>query len=157
MGIWNVVESLAALGTFGVAVIYVESNKRDPRLRLHIDVRRRVSHFYQQLGFLADEDTEIRDLMFSIWMPGDLRILLRHRHSAALVTKPAGPSKVIQRGSATAAKELETCVMIRCLSCPKISSAFFVLLSAVPAVFLESAQHQLVVHGRNARMNCVAR
>jgi hypothetical protein len=132
MDIWNVAGSLAAVGTFLVAVIgipfaidslararrgrktellseyfteyrspemgravtylwklykecgknqvrmadaYIKLAGRDRSMRLHIDVRRRVSHYYQQMGFLAEQDPEIQDLMFRIWTLGDLRIL----------------------------------------------------------------------------------
>jgi hypothetical protein len=53
---------------------YVKRNKKDGG-KFHLEVRRKVSAFYQEMGFLAEGDPELRDLMFRVWTSGDLEII----------------------------------------------------------------------------------
>jgi hypothetical protein len=43
--------------------------------RFHMNVRRRVTAFFQQMGLLLNEDSELRDIVYSVWTRGDLEII----------------------------------------------------------------------------------
>jgi hypothetical protein len=43
--------------------------------RFHMAIRRRVTAFFQQIGFLLNEDPELRNIFFSVWAKGDLEII----------------------------------------------------------------------------------
>ncbi len=53
---------------------YVERGRTDHK-RFHFEARRRVSAFYQEIGFLAAEDRELRGMLLQVWIPGDLEIV----------------------------------------------------------------------------------
>lgn len=53
---------------------YVKRFRRDHG-KFHMAVRRRVSAYFQEMGFLLHEDSELRDTVFSVWNRGDLRVI----------------------------------------------------------------------------------
>jgi hypothetical protein len=53
---------------------YVKRAKEDER-HFHFHVRRRVSAFYQEMGFLAKQDPDIMSMLKEVWNSGDLRII----------------------------------------------------------------------------------
>ena len=55
---------------------YEKKYKNDPDRTFHFEVRRRVSAFYQQMAFLAEKDKDIEEILYQVWIEGDLRIIM---------------------------------------------------------------------------------
>jgi hypothetical protein len=54
--------------------VYKTKWDSEPQKTFHFDIRRKVSAFYQEMAFLA-EDKDIADILYQVWTEGDLRII----------------------------------------------------------------------------------
>jgi hypothetical protein len=54
---------------------YFTQYQDDPERRFHFKVRRRVSAFYQEMAFLAERDKDVQEILYQVWIEGDLRII----------------------------------------------------------------------------------
>jgi hypothetical protein len=54
---------------------YFTEYQNDPDRRFHFKVRRRVSAFYQEMAFLAERDKDVQEILYQVWIEGDLRII----------------------------------------------------------------------------------